>query len=220
MADANENARLNKALDDLLAALERDSAQRSQEEGGAQARFSAELDKKILGDEGGDANDLYRAQYERQLPTERQAFEMGHANGSSRDELANYAMIHRGQRGNGERQVEVPRDDSAGFESDFAKDQTTRARLADMFGGHSRVSEPEKQRILAEMAKGAQATMAALSGPPATTSAPALPTRASPQAPQLNVQPPNYGPPPAYPSPQAPNVQALDEAALRARGMR
>lgn len=230
MPGMSENERMSKMLDDLLAKLNENSSVRSQEDGASQARFAQALDQRITGDEEAAADDIYAAQYERQLPSQRQAMAMGRSDGSSRDELANYAMIMRGKReraarpaGNGVRAVsrDVPsKDDTQGFLKDFQKDQATRARVTDMFGGKQHVNEADKQRILAEMAKGANATMAALSGPPAAGNVPGRAPTPSPTAQGLDAALPAYPNSPAYPAPQAPNGAALDEAALRERGMR
>lgn len=202
---ASETARMHRMLDELLRKLEEDSAARSESTGASQARFAAELDRRIAGDEEAEADDLYRQQYERQLPSERQAFQAGRSDGSSRDELANYAMIMRGRRGQGpgpgagggERRVAErparPMDDSAGFERDFQKDQTTRRRMVEMFGSREPVATGEKERILAQMAAGAQRAVENMSTP----------------TPQF-----------AVPGLSQPGGGELDEAALRERAMR
>lgn len=214
---AAEHERMKKMLTEMLAALERDSAARSQEDASSQAAFAGVLDERILGEEQADADNLVKQQRERQLPMERQAFDAGRADGSSRDELANYAMIRRGQ---GNRPTEAQLDamersaDTAGFERDFARDQATRGRLTDMFGGKSKVPEGERQRILSELSRAAAANTVDTSGPPATEA-----SRARGPSASLDIPPPNY-PSVSYPSPGAPNRGDLDEAALRERAVR
>lgn len=213
---AAEHERMRKMLTEMLAALERDSAMRSQEDASSQAAFASVLDERILGEEQAEADSLVKQQRERQLPMERQAFDAGRADGSSRDELANYAMIRRG-RGPGPapgRHSLEPGDDSAGFERDFARDQATRGRLTDMFGGKSKVPEGERQRILSELSRAAAANTVDTSGPPATESAPARGSGAS-----LNIPPPSYADV-SYPTPGAPDRGALDDAAERERLVR
>ena len=212
MPGTAENERMRKMLQEMLAALEAESAARTQQEGASQAAFASVLDRRILGEDEADADAVMRRrdQSRAQLPAERQAFAAGTDDGSSRDELANYAMIMRQRRGGGAPVRPMGRgdeagferdfrsamsDDSRGFDEDFARHERVNQRMTDMFGGQQRVSEMERQRILAEMAKGANAQMAATAGAP--SSAAAFGSLGGP-----------------------PDTGALDEAALRERSMR